>query len=59
MRMVKMVIMSAMMWTVLRMRMVVRMMMRMMRMMMKQDSTSPGFLWVFGTRQRTKWGSQL
>ena len=21
--------------------------------------TSPGFLWVFGTRQRTKWGSQL
>ena len=24
-----------------------------------QDSTSPGFLWVFGTRQRTKWGSQL
>ena len=22
-------------------------------------STSPGFLWVFGTRQRTKWGSQL
>ena len=21
-------------------------------------STSPGFLWVLGTRQRTKWGSQ-
>ena len=31
----------------------------MMRMRMKQDFTSPGFLWVFGTRQRTKWGSQL
>ena len=27
--------------------------------MMSGGSTSPGFLWVFGTRQRTKWGSQL
>ena len=31
----------------------------MMMMMIKGGSTSPGFLWVFGTRQRTKWGSQL
>ena len=30
-----------------------------MEMMMNGDSTSPGFLWVLGTRQRTKWGSQL
>ena len=55
MRMVKMVMMvmmamMVMMWAVLKM--------RMMRMNW-QDSTSPGFLWVFGTRQRTKWGSQL
>ena len=51
----KRMVMMVMMWTVLTMRMrrVV------MRMMMKQDFTSPGFLWVFGTRQRTKWGSQL
>ena len=31
----------------------------MMMMMIKGGSTSPGFLWVLGTRQRTKWGSQL
>merc|ERR1719319_1098927 len=26
--------------------------------MIRGGSTSPGFLWVLGTRQRTKWGSQ-
>ena len=39
--------------------MMITMVIMMMMMMIRGGSTSPGFLWVLGTRQRTKWGSQL